>query len=104
MTRYEETGEAVPQDPAQRLPCERCGQPPTANGQDPCIADLLNVDYACCGHGGKGYVRFVDGRTLRFENQTGTAIRYVVGTLAERKDEPPLRPGWEWDKGELPEP
>jgi len=84
LHEYTVNSAPVPFDPAQRRPCGRCGKPPTATGQDPCIADLPGVRAACCGHGGLGYVLFdggVDGRGLpvgrcfRFCNQTGDAIR-----------------------------
>lgn len=49
------------------FPCAQCGATePTAEGHDPCIANLPGVANACCGHGqGEGYVMFEDGRVLR---------------------------------------
>jgi len=80
-------------DPTQRLPCLRCGQPPTASGHDPCIADLPNVTYACCSHGGAGYAVFKDDRVLRFYNQLGDDIRKMV---ADQPQDAPL--GWAWEE------
>lgn len=98
-------GAPIPDDTALRRPCVRCGLPPTATGADPCIADLPDVAYACCGHGGYGYVsigkagleRMASGeikphKTFRFVNQTGDAIRQMN---ADRPDVMP--PGWAWD-------
>ena len=31
--------------------CNKCHLPRTDKGHDPCIANLPNVKYACCGHG-----------------------------------------------------
>lgn len=46
--------------------CTHCNRPRTATGQDPCIAGLPGVEFACCGHGEwPGYVMFKDGRVLR---------------------------------------
>ena len=48
--------------------CALCHQCKTEEGHDPCIANLPGVMYACCGHGtGDGYIKFVDGRTIRFD-------------------------------------
>ena len=48
--------------------CPRCGNTPTKEGHDHCIANLPGVDYACCGHGVEdGYVKLSDDRgTIRF--------------------------------------
>jgi hypothetical protein len=94
--RYSDTSEPVPDDPTQRRACVRCGLAPTASGADPCIAGLPGVDYACCGHGGAGYVSFTDGRAFRFVNQDGEAIRREVAAHANGKGE--LPPGWTWDR------
>lgn len=48
--------------------CPRCKQRETAQGHDPCIANLPGVMFACCGHGSrrhKGYVFFENGTILR---------------------------------------
>lgn len=65
--RYRDTGESVayanggPCVPPERL-CPECKRPQTADGHDPCIANLPGVKFACCGHGvGKGYVSFNNG-------------------------------------------
>lgn len=42
--------------------CPACKKPRTANGHDPCIADLPGVLFACCGHGCRpGYLYFENG-------------------------------------------
>lgn len=48
-------------------PCKLCGAVgPTADGHDPCIAQLPGVVAACCGHGhGPGYAMFENGAILR---------------------------------------
>lgn len=47
--------------------CLLCRKKRTEDGHDPCIANLPGVIYACCGHGEeKGYLKFEDGRCLRF--------------------------------------
>jgi len=47
--------------------CKKCGMERTQDGDDPCIANLPGVLYACCGHGvWRGYLKFADGRTLHF--------------------------------------
>lgn len=53
--------------PENHWPCSACGaERPTAEGHDPCIANLPGVSYACCGHGyGHAYVTFSDGRIMR---------------------------------------
>jgi hypothetical protein len=95
MRYYLDNNEQVPDQPAQRRPCARCGLPPTETGDDPCIANLPGVIYACCGHGGYGYVTFDDRRCIRFTNQSGEAIRAVVMRVLNGFDE--LPPGWRYD-------
>ena len=34
--------------------CLHCGKKPTNEGHDPCVANLPEVVFACCGHGGEG--------------------------------------------------
>ena len=48
--------------------CAACKQARTPEGHDPCIANLPGVLFACCGHGNTdGYIKFEDGRCLRFQ-------------------------------------
>jgi hypothetical protein len=50
----------------KNLKCPKCGKEQTAEGHDPCIANLPGVKNACCGHGNKkGYVMFENGLTIR---------------------------------------
>jgi hypothetical protein len=47
-------------------PCPKCGERRTADGHDPCIADLPGVVSACCGHGVVSpYVCLNDGTRFR---------------------------------------
>lgn len=47
--------------------CVSCKERRTPDGHDPCIANLPGVLFACCGHGKEeGYIKFIDGRVLRF--------------------------------------
>lgn len=47
-------------------PCAKCGEYPTLDGDDFCIANLGRVINACCGHGrNKGYIQFDNGITVR---------------------------------------
>lgn len=52
-------------------PCTMCGKG-RIKGMDPCIINLPNVKFACCGHGVKdeyntGYVSMNDGVRLEFK-------------------------------------
>lgn len=49
-------------------PCPKCGKIPTQDGHDACLGTLPGVKYACCGHGVSGYITFVNGVTIRFDN------------------------------------
>ena len=48
----------------QHRPCGKCGEHFTSDGHDPCIANLPNVQNACCGHGNESdaYIQFCDRR------------------------------------------
>lgn len=47
-------------------PCPKCGQLPTADSHDYCIAKLPGVLNACCGHGvEEGYIQFENGIIIR---------------------------------------
>jgi hypothetical protein len=46
--------------------CTKRGRRRTAQGHDPCIANLPGVKNACCGHGIEpGYIQFENGITIR---------------------------------------
>jgi hypothetical protein len=49
--------------------CGKCNESITADGHDPCIANLPGVLNACCGHGGEHdiYVMFEDRSVKRGE-------------------------------------
>jgi hypothetical protein len=57
--------------------CPKCDLFPTEDGQDPCITNLPNVEYACCGHG-------VDPKNIYAKFDDGTSIRW--NTLEELKE------------------
>lgn len=80
--KFKDTGEIV-KDTHNRK-CPSCGLKETKEGHDPCIANLPNVEFACCGHGlphgkttskgkkiddyGKPYVKMNDGEVHRFNS------------------------------------
>jgi hypothetical protein len=71
VIRYRDTDEPVPRGSGVR-PCPRCGELPTPEGHDPCIANLPGVRAACCGHGVEaGYVAFNTGHVIRGEFDRG---------------------------------
>ena len=50
----------------KKLKCPMCNKQATADGHDPCIANLPGVSSACCGHGKtKGYIEFENGKIIR---------------------------------------
>ena len=65
-SRWEDNDELVPRTSEghayadAKHPCPGCGEGPSPEGHDPCIANLEGVDFACCGHGGHDnpYVAF----------------------------------------------
>ena len=64
IRRYVNNNELVSESPYR--PCAKCGEFPTDDGDDYCIANLGRVMNACCGHGtNKGYIQFDDGITIR---------------------------------------
>lgn len=67
MERYHQLSGASRFPPDNPWPCRRCGaESPTAEGHDPCIANLPGVVHACCGHGyGHAYVKFQNGTVMR---------------------------------------
>ncbi|MGB9937302.1 MAG: hypothetical protein ACPK7O_06240 [Methanobacterium sp.] len=46
-------------------PCIKCGKYPTREGYDACLGELPGVEFACCGHGKEGYIRFNNGIIIR---------------------------------------
>ncbi len=60
--RYEDDNSSVPENWKHR-PCKKCGDYFTEDGHDPCIANLPNVQNACCGHAdtSQAYIQFNDG-------------------------------------------
>ena len=66
--RYADTHEPATTD----RPCPKCGECETADGHDPCIANLPGVTAACCGHGvHAGYVLLTDGTCIEGTIRTG---------------------------------
>lgn len=66
IEKYHSMNGATGFAPENSWPCNACGAlRPTAEGHDPCIANLPGVAHACCGHGsGHAYTVFNDGRVL----------------------------------------
>jgi hypothetical protein len=62
---YTDTGEPTATSPKRT--CRKCGCKETPKGHDWCIADLDNVQNACCGHGvvGDAYVQLNNGLIIR---------------------------------------
>jgi hypothetical protein len=60
--------------------CPRCAMPHTPEGHDPCIANLPDVEFACCGHGKVGgYFQTKSGVIVHFRRglRAKTICRYV---------------------------
>lgn len=63
--RYRDDDELITEDSKYR-PCGKCGEYPTEDGDDHCIANLGAVMNGCCGHGAnKGYIQFDSGVIIR---------------------------------------
>jgi len=72
----------IEEDPDRK--CTRCGKGPTKEGHDHCIANLPNVEFACCGHGvEKGYVKLNNGKVIRFH--TDLKRKEIIKLINERK-------------------
>jgi len=70
--RYFDTNENISDSP--KRPCISCGLYQTEKDHDPCIANLKNVDFACCGHGlseigSNPYIKESNGKVTRFESR-----------------------------------
>lgn len=73
---YCDNGDANTKENYQKRICPRCNLHPTENGQDPCISNLIDVEFACCGHGlnlnyigsKQAYIKFSNGETIRFSS------------------------------------
>lgn len=65
-------GKANTNEVYQDLVCPKCNMKPTEKGHDPCIANLEDVKYACCGHGinegEQAYIMYENGETVRFKS------------------------------------
>ena len=79
-----ETGELCTDEATSKLACVKCGLLATKDGHDPCISNLPDVDYACCGHGLSfdkvgyqiPYIKYTDGNVVRF-NTTEELLKHV---------------------------
>lgn len=71
--RYEDTNEIIDDNKPRK--CPKCNLYPTKDDHDPCIANLPNVKYACCGHGktNGAYISFENGDIIRDKE----AIAYI---------------------------
>lgn len=47
--------------------CRKCKLKRGRDGVDPCLGVLPGVMFACCGHGGEGYIYFKSGKVVRFD-------------------------------------
>lgn len=66
--------------------CKLCKEPRTRYGDDPCIANLPGVSFACCGHGRtEGYIKFEDGRTIYFK-----PLRMILDPAQHEVVRPPV--------------
>jgi hypothetical protein len=63
--RFVDTNELIVES---KRKCPKCDKEPTSEGHDPCIANLPDVKYACCGHGipNDAYIYFESGEIYRF--------------------------------------
>lgn len=75
-----ENGEEYTNEIHQQLVCPRCGLTATEEGHDPCIANLPEVEYACCGHGiddfQQAYIKYSNGEVIRFDT-TDDLLKHV---------------------------
>jgi len=56
-------------------PCSRCGELPTIEGYDSCLAHIAGATSACCGHGvEEGYI--VDERAIEIME----ALKRILAT------------------------
>ena len=65
LWKYEDDSNPV-RDFWHGKPCGVCLKHKTAEGHDPCLGTLANVENACCGHGdvNAAYVIFTDGQRV----------------------------------------
>ena len=69
---------------SKKIKCVICGDIETEKGHDPCISNLKDVKYACCGHGiideefgtKQSYIKFNNGEVMRFDS-TDDLLDYV---------------------------
>jgi len=65
--------------------CRKCRKRLEPDEPDPCLGLLPGVEYACCGHGVfRGYIRFLNGTTIRFGDATVDGCVYF-GLVPEEK-------------------
>ena len=74
--RYVDTDELIKESPKRK--CPRCDKEETVEGHDPCIANLPDVKYACCGHGIElgAYIKFVNDEVYNFSS-TEQIYRFI---------------------------
>ena len=66
--------------------CVKCIRPRTVDGHDPCIANLPEVNFACCGHGVEklgAYVSYENGLCIHM-NEVAPEY-YEVSTITIHK-------------------
>lgn len=91
-----------PQEANVETCCGACARTYIPHVQDdPCIAGLPGVKFACCGHGGQspGYVTFENGVTVRFSG-TAAISRRIDWSGESYKAVNPCDPRyWQFAKG-----
>ncbi|MEK6829008.1 MAG: hypothetical protein AABY15_02695 [Nanoarchaeota archaeon] len=69
---FDLTNKPYSNEEAKKLTCLKCGEKATEEGHDPCIANLPDVKFACCGHGARDfadpYIVFENDKVKRFRS------------------------------------
>jgi hypothetical protein len=84
---FSDNGEPVRGGNGERA-CVRCGELPTLDGHDACIANLPDVRAACCGHGvHTGYISYENGdrKQLHIKNHSDE-YRQQLGATREFRE------------------
>ena len=80
--RYVDNDKPIKEDSEDRK-CPKCNKVKTAEGHDPCIANLPGVKFACCGHGldsNSAYIVFNDGREVRGNAEVNRVVEELRTT------------------------
>lgn len=68
LIRFMDSGEDVEKFPRSCKKCRKFNEESEGETYDACIGKLPGVKFACCGHGGEGYIVFQNGKTIRFNS------------------------------------